>query len=340
MLLYLWIGWRQKPGADIHADAEVTVVIAARNEAEMIGQLLEDLCRQGDPDFRVIVVDDHSQDATSSIVDEYAGKLSIEVMKNRGQGKKMALTQSMQALGSGFAIVTDADCRVSENWIAAWKAAIQHYPSALLFGPVRYFNLPGLFQKGLTMEFALLTAVGGGSINNKMPIMANAANMAVDASAFQKVKGYHSDHTASGDDIFLAQKITSAGLDVAFIRDRKLIVDTAPPANWLSLWHQRRRWAGKWKKAGLFSSLLAVIVFLWNVLLMLSPLFLPAVWSLLFLSVVVEMIILLSVLHFYSLGTLIFLYPLFKIIYPIYTLFFGVSVNFGSYYWKGRKYSI
>ncbi len=60
--------WR--PTIETHRRAErVSVIIPARNEAEDLAAALETVLRQEDVEIEVIVVNDHSTDATRSIAD-------------------------------------------------------------------------------------------------------------------------------------------------------------------------------------------------------------------------------------------------------------------------------
>jgi hopene-associated glycosyltransferase HpnB len=73
--------WRALPRDDATADARssphawprVVAVVPARNEAEVIGQSVGSLLRQDYPgDFRIVVVDDHSDDGTAALAREAA----------------------------------------------------------------------------------------------------------------------------------------------------------------------------------------------------------------------------------------------------------------------------
>jgi hopene-associated glycosyltransferase HpnB len=86
--LHLFFGrawfWRVgKLNADRAADEtlskwpNVTVVVPARNEAETIGRVVSDLAKQDYPgEFSVVIVDDHSEDATASIARQIAEESS------------------------------------------------------------------------------------------------------------------------------------------------------------------------------------------------------------------------------------------------------------------------
>ena len=84
----------------------LTILIAARDEAERIGTTIEELKRQF-PDAEVIVADDGSRDATAAIAEE-GGALVVK-LPHRGKGQ--ALTLGEQLAAEGDLLLCDADLR-------------------------------------------------------------------------------------------------------------------------------------------------------------------------------------------------------------------------------------
>ena len=84
----------------------LTILIAARDEAERIGTTIEELRRQF-PDAEVIVADDGSRDATAAAA-EAAGALVVR-LPHRGKGQ--ALTIGEQLAAEGDLLLCDADLR-------------------------------------------------------------------------------------------------------------------------------------------------------------------------------------------------------------------------------------
>lgn len=83
--------WRRPTPADAEPleNLAVTVVVPARNEAARISSCLQALLtQQGVPQFRVVVVDDNSEDSTGHIVSEFAvdARLSLISGKQRPAG--------------------------------------------------------------------------------------------------------------------------------------------------------------------------------------------------------------------------------------------------------------
>ena len=88
----------------------VSVVIPAKNEEDTLGQVLEDLnetiLKMPNRKVEVIVVDDHSTDATANIARSYGAR----VVENTGKpGKGMALRAGFKAASGDVLVMMDAD---------------------------------------------------------------------------------------------------------------------------------------------------------------------------------------------------------------------------------------
>ena len=100
-----------------------SVLIAARNEAENLPQLLRDLAAQTLPAarFEVLIADDHSTDATAALVAAAAEETGIAVrligLPKTQTGKKAALQAALQAARAPWLVCTDADCRLGPGWL-------------------------------------------------------------------------------------------------------------------------------------------------------------------------------------------------------------------------------
>src|SRR6478735_8598997 len=101
LVMALIVGWYKVLGQRKQALSTqhgVSVVVSARNEERTIGLLLQDLMAQEYRDFEVIVVDDHSDDNTRTIVEEIARTDSrFRLIGNPEEGKKQAITHGIQA---------------------------------------------------------------------------------------------------------------------------------------------------------------------------------------------------------------------------------------------------
>jgi dolichol-phosphate hexosyltransferase len=83
-------------------DPDLTVVIAAKNEAHTIGEVVR---RSAQFAGRIIVVDGHSSDGTA----EVALESGAEVLPDHGRGKGDAIRTAIPAVTSAITVFMDAD---------------------------------------------------------------------------------------------------------------------------------------------------------------------------------------------------------------------------------------
>ena len=241
----------------------VSVVVAARDEAENISALLSDLSQQTHENLEVIVVDDHSLDDTISIVESFP---KVTLLQANQEGKKAAIAEAVQTAKYSIILTTDADCRLGPSWIEKMTAPFVNNQVELVIGPVAFHKEESGFEKAQSLEFMSLIVSGAGAIGAQQAFMCNGANL-----AFRKANYAVLDKDiASGDDVFLLHNAKKNGSKIVFVKEKEAIVFTLPKEDLKSLLQQRKRWAGKSSdyqdKDAKFISL---IVFLSNLCLLL-----------------------------------------------------------------------
>lgn len=138
-----------QPGVVASTEA-VTVCIPARNEEKNLPLLLEDLALQRQSPESVIVVDDHSEDGTARVVQDYATHFPA-VCLVEGQplpdgwfGKHWACMQAAQMAQTEWLLFVDADLRLHPEAIqAAINYASSHQLSLLSVFPTQQLETPG-----------------------------------------------------------------------------------------------------------------------------------------------------------------------------------------------------
>ena len=232
-----------------------SVLIAARDEAENLPQLLRDLAAQtlSAGCFEVLIADDHSTDTTAAVVAAAALEIPFALhlieLPVGATGKKAALLAAQQVARAPWLVCTDADCRLGPGWLAAYAALLAQQPNTnFISGPVLLTGPASWFTALMGLEFAGLVGVGAACLARRQPTMCNGANLAYRRTAFAAVGGFVDNaHLASGDDEFLLHKIHAAFPGTArFLFDAAAIVRTAAPPTLRALLRQRVRWASKW----------------------------------------------------------------------------------------------
>ena len=232
----------------------ISMIIPVRNAGGTIGPLLQDLHAQRSPtvSMEVVVIDDHSEDATHAIVSSMCTSWPyLRVLRlNNGTGKKAAISAGVATAQGDLVLLTDADgrCgpdrlnRLAEHWLRT--------KADLILMPVRTLGTGTAITWLQEIEQAALLGVAAGSAACNMPLLANGANMAVTRQAFNAVHGFAGDDWASGDDQSLLERIGGSGRAVSYLLHPDVVVDVEAEPDSRSFLSQRLRWAGKMRAPG------------------------------------------------------------------------------------------
>ncbi len=329
-------------------DTKLTIIIPVRNEQDNIQNLLQDLNRQTYPfkNFEVIIANDGSSDDTERMVlafqevAQYDLRL-LNILNDNGLSpKKRAIQKSIEISSGKLIITTDGDCRVSENWLTSIENIYKKNDAKLISSAVTFTDEKSLWNTFQIIEFASLIGSGACSMFLKKPNMCNGANIAYTREVFEEVNGFQgNEHLASGDDEFLMHKIANIYPEkIIFNIDQNAIVQTKSQPDFNQFYHQRKRWASKWKhykdwKVGA----LAIYIFVVN-LGMIYSIFTQDFFNL-FLKCLPEFVFLFLVIRYFGHKYKIKYIPLVQIIYPFYVIFFGLLAQRKGFNWKGRKLS-
>ena len=251
----------------------ISVVIPARDAAATLAQLLQELNAQRYPRdlYEVIVVDDHSSDGTSELVKGFVRTWpGLQLLQAEdGQGKKAAITQGVEAARGDLVLLTDADASTGPLRLPTIAAYWAKEQPALLLLPVHTTSGQGLVAWIQRKEQAALQAASMGSALRGNPVLANGANLAFSKLAFRRVGGFQGDRHASGDDMFLLQRMRRHHMKVSALAHPEVHVSVEPEEHWRGFLAQRLRWAGKmwaYREASGMLAAIAALVFPWALL--------------------------------------------------------------------------
>lgn len=329
---------------------KVSVLIAARNEGKNIGKLLQSLYNQtfAKENFEVIIVDDHSDDDTFEISENFKvshSEMSLKLLKATGSGKKQAISQALHAADNEIVMVTDADCELPEKWIEKMLAFYIMKDLKMALGPVLLSPADTLFEKLQVLEHMSLIASTAGSAAIGMPVMCNGANMMYDRKSALDVEEDRTDmKLASGDDMFLMEQFIAryGSKAIGFFLNREVIVKTATMPNLRAFFRQRTRWTSKtraytnWKIIAT-----ALTVFLFNlsiVFFFVAGFFMPVFWCFYVLYIILKTLIDYPIIRrisaFMKQKKLKFWTLPLEFIYPFYVVFTAFAGMFAKVRWK------
>lgn len=348
-----WLALLQQEVPTRHDLPRVTVLVAARNEADRIGPLLTSLMQQDYvAQWEAIVVDDLSTDDTALLVESLCDERIRCHRREPGDGfsmnKKGALTSGIRQAKGEVILVTDADCWMGPGWISSM---LRYFSSEVDFvsGPVLLQGPRQLHLEMQGLEYMSLNAIGAAAIQLGEPNMCTGINMAYRKATFEAVGGYAgNDHIASGDDEFLLHKVHAYNpTGIRFCLQTEALVCTKPELTVIGLLKQRIRWVSKqqvYTNKRITRRLQSAWFFnAWVFVLLLLGCFVQPAFFYLF-SVVfvskcwVEYRFLKEVSAFYNRRGLERLVPLEQLFYIPYVLIVGLGSFTSNYQWKGRNH--
>ena len=196
----------------------VSVLIPARNEAATLPHLLAALQRQSAMPAEVIVVDDHSSDATAAIAAQAGGALPLRVIQPPPLpagwcGKTWALHHGVRTSSGEVLVFLDADCEPGPEFLASLLARHEHLGGLVSVQPYHRTEKP-YEQLSLLFNLVGLMAVPLGPGCG----VAFGPAMATSRGDYERAGGHAAVAGKVVEDWFLAHRYEAAGLPVsAFI---------------------------------------------------------------------------------------------------------------------------
>ena len=319
--------------------SEITVVIPARNEAEVIADTLQALKQQGQG-LHIILVDDESTDATAEVA-QSVGLENLQIIRSNclpigWTGKLWAQEQGLQAVQTPLILLLDADIQLKPGILSNLKAKRDaedlQFVSLMAMLKVKSFwekmLMPAfIYFFKMLYPFALankpdskMAAAGGGCI-------------LVDTQALLEIGGMAAIRDAVIDDCTLAKKIKQAGYKT-WIGLTHSVISQRPYVSLFEIWDMVARTA--YTQLFYLNSLLLVCTLIMS-LMYLLPLFglvyfAGNAWLLSVLSVFIMLGLYQPTLRFYKLNRMWALCM--PVIAGLYLLMTWTSA---IRYWRGER---
>jgi cellulose synthase/poly-beta-1,6-N-acetylglucosamine synthase-like glycosyltransferase len=335
----------------------ISVLIPARNEADNILPCLDAISNGSYPKhlFEIIVIDDHSDDATPQLVAAYpSANVRLIELKNfvkladNQPFKKRAIEAAIGESIGNLIVTTDGDCLAPPDWLRLIAAFYEETGKRFIAAPVNFHDEKTAFERFQSLDYIGMMGVTGAGVAGRFTNMCNGANLAYEKALFHEVGGFKGiDHVASGDDMLLMQKIARFHPDaLGFLKNPAATVLTKAKPTIADFMSQRLRWASKsssYTEVFTVLQLVMVFIFCWNILisLCLTAFYgLTAFYLFLFQSTlksISDYFFLRTMARFFNREDLMrpFLTP--QYMHILYIIVVGSLANFKkTYTWKGR----
>ncbi|WP_215226370.1 glycosyltransferase [Echinicola shivajiensis] len=255
----------------------VSVIMTARNESAVLVGCLRafDLIDYPKGKIEFIIGNDQSEDETPDILRAWAGNgnqrtyMEIQSLYSHINGKANALAQLIENSKGELLLLTDADCRVGDQWV---KELVRAYrPKFGLVVGVTQVIGENLFEKLQGLEW--WQTLGMIKVTSDLGFLLTAVgnNMLVSREAYEKVGGYEGLSFSVTEDFALGEAVKAIGYKPVHQFSPNSLIDTKGENNFLALLIQRKRWM--WGARTLPMK--------WQLLLLLQVMFYPCIFVLL-----------------------------------------------------------
>lgn len=251
VIIFFWMGLRRNerfPRNDAY-EPTVSVIVAARNEEESIGQCVAALSRLDYPrqKLEIIVVNDHSTDNTAAIVErlipEHPNLTLINAKGSTGhvRGKANALAQGIEESKGEILFFTDADCIVPTTWVR--ETLTYHTDGVAIVAGLTLIPSTNNFEGMQALDWIYLLSVASAAAAWNIPLTAVGNNFSIRRSAYDSVGGYKKLPFSVTEDYVLAQAVwQQTKLQIRYPINAKTVVESKACPTWKDLYRQRQRW--------------------------------------------------------------------------------------------------
>ncbi len=205
---------------NVTTNPEVSVIVPARNEESCLADCLRSLVGQTGPVHEIIVVDDHSADATRAIAETFPVRLvAADPLPEGWSGKCNAVWSGARVAKGKWLLFTDADTRHTPRSIASGLEEAQALGAGLLsYSPKQ--EVRGFAERALMpVIFAELAATyRPRDVNdpNSPAAAANGQYLLIRRDVYDAVGGHAAVATTILEDVELARRVKRAGYKLQF----------------------------------------------------------------------------------------------------------------------------
>ncbi len=199
---------------------DVSVVIPARNEEDCLAACLRSLAGQEGVSYEILVVDDHSTDATHAIAESFAVRvITADPLPSGWSGKCNAAWSGARIAAGNWLLFTDADTKHERNSIAEGLSEARRYEADLLSYSPRQEVHSFVERALMPVIFAELAATYRPKdvCDPNSPVAAaNGQYLLIRRSVYDAIGGHAAVAGAILEDVALARLAKAAGYRLRF----------------------------------------------------------------------------------------------------------------------------
>lgn len=247
LFFYTRIAFMRETRNDESPSKGVSVILAARNEAENLLQNLPLLLEQDHPNFEVIVVNHQSTDDTFYLLNAMQRQyphlrvINVEKSQHLKYGKKLPLTLGIKGARNENLLLTDADCRPTSNkWLRRMTDQLDDQKEIVLgYGPL--IRKKGFLNTWIRFDSTWIALNYFAFAKGGLPYMGVGRNLAYKKSAFDRVSGFKSHYAlpSGDDDLFIQEAANRKNTAITLSADSHM--ESPAPTTWDSFIRQKTR---------------------------------------------------------------------------------------------------
>ena len=224
ILIAPWLPWSTRERLEANPDggvlpdlSDITAIVPARDEAQLIGRTIEGLLRQG-RGLRIVVVDDQSGDGTGDIARTVGGARCTVVagapLPGGWVGKLWALEQGRSAVQTPLTLLIDADIELQPGLVGALLGR-RRRDNRSLVSLMAVLEMRSGWEKLLVPAFVyffkLLYPFRLANASGRSVAAAAGGCVLVESAMLARIGGFAALRGALIDDCTLARRIKQAG---------------------------------------------------------------------------------------------------------------------------------
>ena len=213
----------------------LTLVFASHNGADTLPTMLDSLTRLEAPQggWKLVAVDNASTDATPEILEQFADRLPLHILRHRKLGKSRALNAALDHVEGEVVVFTDDDVVVRPDWLKQYHWIGRRAKNFAVFAGAVAPRWPEpvsqAILEGIPLAPAFAIHPDRPHFGPADPIMFWGPNMAVRREAidqghrFNEAIGPIGANYPMGNDTEFATRLRDAGFNCLF--DSRILVE-------------------------------------------------------------------------------------------------------------------
>jgi len=193
-----------------------SIVIPTLNEEKFLPKLLNDLTKQKEKDFEVIVADGFSVDKTKDCIKSYKGDLRLSFVQTRQKNVAAQRNYGAKKTAGSYLVFLDADARISPSFFKKVKKTIIKN-KGLLFLP--YF-LPDKEYQQYKPLFDLVNIMV--ELSQNLPKRFSLGGSIIIEKNFFNMIGGFDENLFIAEDHELVQRAGQWGVNSKFIKEARI----------------------------------------------------------------------------------------------------------------------